>query len=140
MPLSDIAPFRMAGNLYFVGTHKASCHLLDTSEGLLLIDTGYEDNYETILDSVALLGFDIRNVKYILHSHGHYDHTDATAKLVALTGAKTFLAKEDVKYIKGFTPDVYYTDGMTVRLGDTEILCLHTPGHTEGTYSFFFYV
>ena len=140
MPLSDIAPFRMAGNLYFVGTHKASCHLLDTSEGLILIDTGYEDNYETILDSVALLGFDIKNVKYILHSHGHYDHTDATAKLVALTGAKTFLAREDVKYIKGFLPDVYYTDGMTVRLGETEVLCLHTPGHTEGTYSFFFYV
>ena len=140
MALSDIAPFRMAGNLYFVGTQKASSHLLDTGDGLLLIDTGYEDNYETILDSVKELGFDILQVKYILHSHGHYDHTDATAKLVALTGAKTFLAKEDVKYIKGFTPDVYYTDKMVVQLGNTEILCLHTPGHTEGTYSFFFSV
>ena len=81
MALSDIAPFRMAGNLYFVGTQKASSHLLDTGDGLLLIDTGYEDNYETILDSVKELGFDILQVKYILHSHGHYDHTDATAKL-----------------------------------------------------------
>lgn len=140
MALSDIAPFRIAGNLYFVGTQKASSHLFVTSEGLMLLDTGYEDNYETILDSVALLGFDIKDLKIIIHSHGHYDHTDATAKLVALTGAKTYLAKEDVKYICGFTPDVYYTDGMTVRLGETEVLCLHTPGHTEGTYSFFFYV
>lgn len=140
MSLSDIAPFRIAGNLYFVGTQKASCHILKTDEGLIMIDTGYEDNYETILDSMAELGLDVMDVKYILHSHGHYDHTDATAKLVALTGAKTFLAREDVKYIKGFTPDVYYTDGMTIRLGDTEILCLHTPGHTEGTYSLFFYV
>lgn len=140
MSLSDIAPFRMAGNLYFVGTQKASCHILKTSEGLMMIDTGYEDNYETILDSMAELGFDVMDVKYILHSHGHYDHTDATAKMVALTGAKTFLAREDVKYIKGFTPDVYYTDGMKVKLGETEVLCLHTPGHTEGTYSFFFYV
>ena len=140
MSLSDIAPFRIAGNLYFVGTQKASCHVLKTAEGLIMIDTGYEDNYETILDSMSELGLNVMDVKYILHSHGHYDHTDATAKLVALTGAKTFLAEEDVKYIKGFTPDVYYTDGMTVRLGDTEVLCLHTPGHTEGTYSLFFYV
>lgn len=140
MSLSDIAPFRIAGNLYFVGTQKASCHVLKTSEGLLMIDTGYEDNYETILASMAELGLDVMDVKYILHSHGHYDHTDATPKMVALTGAKTFLAYEDIKYLKGFTPDVCFTDGMTVRLGDTEVLCLHTPGHTEGTYSFFFYV
>ena len=138
MALSDIAPFRIAGNLYFVGTYKASAHLLVTSEGLILIDTGYAENAETILDGVAALGFDIAALKYILHSHGHPDHTDATARLVALTGAKTFLAREDMKYIKDFTPDVYYTDGMTVRLGETEILCRHTPGHTEGTYSFFF--
>ena len=140
MSISDIAPFRMAGNLYFVGTQKASCHILKTSAGLMMIDTGYEDNYDTILDSMQELGLDIMDVKCILHSHGHYDHTDATAALVKLTGAKTYLAREDVKYIKGFTPDVYYTDGMTVRLGETEVLCLHTPGHTEGTYSFFFYV
>ena len=140
MSLSDISPFRIAGNLYFVGTQKASCHILKTNEGLIMLDTGYEDNYETILDSMAELELDVKEVKYILHSHGHYDHTDATTKMVALTGAKTFLAREDVKYIKGFTPDVYYTDGMTVTLGDTEVLCLHTPGHTEGTYSFFFYV
>ncbi|MBQ8357273.1 MAG: MBL fold metallo-hydrolase [Clostridia bacterium] len=138
MALSDIAPFRMAGNLYFVGTYKASSHLLVTNAGHILIDTGYEDNLETIVDSVTELGFDIKDIKYILHSHGHYDHTDATAKLVELTGAKTFLAKEDVKYIKGFTPDVYYTDGMVVSLGGTDVRCLHTPGHTEGTYSLFF--
>lgn len=136
--LSDIAPFKLVGNLYFVGTYKASSHLLVTEEGMMLIDTGYEDNAETIVDSVTALGFDIKELKYILHSHGHGDHTDATAKLVALTGAKTFLGREDVRYIKGFTPDFFYEDGEIVRLGSTAVRCVFTPGHTEGTYSFFF--
>lgn len=136
--ISDIAPFKLAGNLYFVGTRKASSHLLVTSEGLVLIDTGYDYNIDNIKEGIEMLGFDVMDVKHILHSHGHNDHTDATAELVKLTGAKTYLAKEDVKYIKGFTPDVYYTDGSTIKIGEAEILCLHTPGHTEGTYSLFF--
>ena len=139
--LTKMPPFRMIGNLYFVGTKEASCHLIDTEEGLILIDTGYEENVETILESVSALGFDIKNVKYILHSHGHYDHTDATAALLKYTpDAKTFLSHRDLKYIKGFTPDFDLHDGDTVRLGSTEILCLFTPGHTEGTFSFFFNV
>lgn len=139
--LTKMTPFRMIGNLYFVGTKEASCHLIDTEEGLILIDTGYEENLETILESVAALGFDIKDVKYILHSHGHYDHTDATAALLKYApDAKTFLSFRDLKYIKGFTPDFDLHDGDTIRLGSTEILCLFTPGHTEGTFSFFFNV
>ncbi len=136
--ISDIAPFRMIGNLYFVGTYKTSSHLLVTEEGLMLIDTGYDYNAETIVDGITKLGFDVKDLKYILHSHGHGDHSDATAELVALTGAKTFLGRPDVRYIKGFTPDYYYEDEQVVRLGSTEVLCLFTPGHTEGVYSFFF--
>lgn len=136
--ISDIAPFRMIGNLYFIGTKKYSSHLLATSEGLMLIDTGCDYNIENIREGIAALGFDIKDLKIILHSHGHFDHTDATAELVAETGAKTYLGRPDVRYIKGFIPDRYFEDGMTVRLGDTEVLCLFTPGHTEGAFSFFF--
>lgn len=135
---SDIKPFRLAGNIYFVGTYKASSHLIDTGDGLILLDTGYEETAPIIVESVAALGFDIRDVKYILHSHGHYDHTDGTPKMIKLTGAKTFLAKQDVKYLKGWIPDEFYYDGQVISLGNTNILCLATPGHTEGTYSFFF--
>ncbi len=135
---SDIKPFRLAGNIYFVGTYKASSHLIDTGDGLILIDTGYEETAPIIEESVSALGFDIRDVKYILHSHGHYDHTDGTPKMLELTGAKTFLAEQDIKYIKGWTPDEFYFDGQVISLGNTSILCLATPGHTEGTYSFFF--
>ena len=136
---SDMVPFRMAGNLHFVGCKKASSHLLDTGDGLILLDTGYEENAESIVDSMEKLGFDIRDVKYIIHSHGHYDHTFATPKLVELSGAKTFLNSKDICYLKGrFTPDFDIRDGDVIKLGNTEILCLETPGHTEGTVSFFF--
>lgn len=136
--LGDMKAFRMAGNLYFVGTYKASSHLIDTGDGLILIDTGYAETADVIVESVTELGFDIKDVKYILHSHGHGDHTDGTPKLAALTGAETFLSLKDVKYLHGWTPDHDLKDGDVIRLGNTEILCLSTPGHTEGTTSFFF--
>jgi len=138
MLMTKMTPFRMIGNIYFVGTYEASSHLIDTGDGLILIDTGYEENAETVVESMTALGFDIADVKYILHSHGHYDHTDATYKILEKApGAKTYLSFKDVKYIKNFTPDFDIKDGDVIRLGNTEILCLFTPGHTEGSVSFF---
>ena len=136
--LGDMTPFCLAGNIYFVGTYKASSHLIDTGDGLILIDTGYEETADVIAESVAALGFDIRDVKYILHSHGHYDHTGGTPKILRLTNAKTFLGEGDVKYIADWIPDAFYKDGQVISLGNTSILCIATPGHTEGTFSFFF--
>lgn len=136
--LGDMKPFRMAGNLYFVGTYAASSHMIDTGDGLILLDAGYEKTADVIVESVASLGFDIKDVKYIILSHGHTDHSGGVPKLVALTGAKTFIFEADLKYIKGFVPDAYIHDGDIIRLGNTEVLCLETPGHTEGTASFFF--
>lgn len=138
--LGDMKPFRMAGNLYFVGTFKASSHLIDTGDGLILIDTGYEETAEVVIESVTELGFDVRDIRYILHSHGHCDHTDGTPRMVEVSGAETFLAKADLKYLKGWTPDHDLRDGDVITLGNTQILCLSTPGHTEGTTSFFFNV
>jgi len=136
--LGDMKPFRLAGNIYYVGTYKASSHLIDTGDGLILIDSGYAETADVIVESVTELGFDIKDVKLILHSHGHYDHTFGTPKLLSLTNAKTYLGRGDDKYIDGWTPDYYYEDGKYITLGNTKILCLATPGHTEGTYSFFF--
>lgn len=138
--LGDMVPFQLAGNIYFVGTYEASSHLIDTGDGLILIDSGYDRTADVIVESVAALGFDIRDVKYILHSHGHGDHTDGTPKLLTLTNAKTYLAAADVKYITGWMPDCFYEDGQVITLGNTQILCIATPGHTEGTFSFFFNV
>lgn len=137
--LSDIPPFRIAGNLYFVGTYAASSHLIDTGDGLILIDTGYEKTADVILDSMQILGFDIKDVKYIVHSHGHSDHTGGTKKLLALCNAQTILHEKDRRYIKDwFVPDFSVKDGDHLVLGNTDLCLLETPGHTEGTISIFF--
>ena len=138
--LGDMKPFRMAGNLYFVGTSEAPSHLIDAGDGLILIDTGSEETADVVIESVTALGFDIRDVRYIIHSHGHCDHTDGTPKIVALSGAETFLCRKDIKYLAGWKPDHDLRDGDVITLGNTQILCLSTPGHTEGTTSFFFNV
>lgn len=136
--LSDMTPFRMIGNLYFVGTKGASSHLIDTGEGLILIDSGYAETVDVIVDSMNMLGFDIKDVKYILHSHGHRDHTGGAKKLLSLCNAESFLPPADLRYVRDNVPHSPIGDGDVIRLGNTEILCLHTPGHTLGTASFFF--
>jgi len=97
------------------------------------------------------------NIKYILHSHGHYDHIGGTRALVELTGAKTIIGREDVDYVTGkvdltwakelgfeffeeFEPDIILDDGDVFKLGKTEIRAVSTPGHTPGTMSYFFNV
>lgn len=136
--LTKMTPFRMIGNLYFVGTKEASSHLIDTGDGLILIDTGYDITADAVIESMNILGFDVADVKIILHSHGHYDHTGATPKILSLAkDAKTYLSFKDIKYITGFYPDFDIKDGDVIRLGNTEIFCMFTPGHTEGSVSFF---
>ncbi len=150
-----VAPFRIFGNLYFVGTEPASSHMIETEEGLILIDSGYPQSLYLVIESIWELGFDPRKIRCIVHSHGHYDHLGATRALKELTGAKTFLGAEDFDYANGkldltwakelghvyheaFEPDVALHDGDVIRLGSTEIQCVSTPGHTPGTISFFF--
>ena len=136
--ITKVPPFRMIGNIYFVGTVEASSHLIDTGDGLILIDTGYRENAETVVESITELGYDVKDIKIILHSHGHYDHTDATATLLTVApNAKTYLSFRDLRYIKDFTPDFDIQDGTVVELGNTKIECWFTPGHTEGSVSFF---
>lgn len=150
-----VKPFRIFGNLYFVGTILASTHLIDTGEGLIVIDPGFPQSLYLVIENIHELGFQVKDIKYIVCTHGHYDHIGAVKALVELTGAKTFLGKEDVtyangqedltwarelgaKYYEAFEPDVLLVDGDVIRLGNTEILCRRAPGHTPGTMAFFF--
>ncbi|MBR2906489.1 MAG: MBL fold metallo-hydrolase [Clostridia bacterium] len=136
--LGDMTPFKIAGNLYFVGEHRASSHMIDTGDGLILIDVGYEETADIVIESLETLGFDVKDVKYILLSHGHSDHSHGAPKIVERSGAKVFMFEEDNRYLNGFLPDIYFRDGDVIRLGNTAITVLHTPGHTAGTASFFF--
>ena len=133
-----IPPFRMAGNLYFVGTYGESSHIIDTGDGLIMIDAGYEKTVPTIIDGIRSLGFSEKDIKLILLSHGHLDHSGGVPRLLEVCKAETRLASEDMRYIEGFVPDGDYRDGEVIRLGNTSVTVLRTPGHTVGTVSFFF--
>lgn len=132
-------PFRIVGNVYFVGTIHASSHLIDTGEGLILIDTGYEDTLFLLIDSIYKMGFSPYDIKYIIHTHWHGDHTAATPALAHLTGAKTFIGERDAEKVRRyFEPDILLRDGDVVTLGNTSVEIMETPGHTEGCISVFF--
>lgn len=148
-------PFRIFGNLYFVGTRPASTHIVDTGEGLIMFDSGYQHSLYLVLDGMYRLGLDPRNLKYIFHTHGHIDHLGATRALIELTGARTVLGRPDREYANGkldltyarelgmefhetFEPDILWEDGDALTIGNTTVTCVATPGHTPGTLSYFF--
>ena len=123
--LGYVPPGQIFGNLYFVGSHPASTHLIDTGAGLILIDPGYIDTLYLVIENIWELGFDPRKIKYIVISHGHCDHMNGTKALVELTGAKTFIGKDDLHLISGsldpmgnkvypFEPDVLLSDGDVI--------------------------
>ena len=142
-----VKPGRIFGNLYFVGTKPSSTHIIDTGDGLILIDPGHLENFYLVINNIWELGFNPKDIKYILLSHCHYDHVDATERLVNLCGAKVFMGKNDLPLYNGeiyhydFSPfrvDILLEDNDVVELGNTKIQCLLTPGHTDGTMSFLF--
>mgnify|MGYP003312012761 CR=1 FL=1 len=152
---SDIPAFRMYGNIYFVGSRKVSVHVLKTEVGLVMIDTGYPDMYEQILDSMHSVGLDEKDICAIFHSHGHIDHLGGARALRDLTGAKIALGAADRQYANGeldlsyaeelnmsyketFEPDILLKDGDEITLGNTTVRAVATPGHTPGAMSFFF--
>jgi len=149
-----IQPFRMYGNIYFVGSRKVSVHVIKTEEGLVMIDTGYPDMYEQILENMQVLNLDPKDICAIFHSHGHIDHFGCTLRFKALSGAKTYISRIDNDIVNGkydlswtkelnlpdferFDCDCLIEDGDCFNFGSTVIRCRLTPGHTEGTLSFF---
>ena len=150
-----LAPFQIFGNLYYVGDKKVCMHLIDTGDGLILFDSGYGNTTHMILDSIKALGFDPMDIRIIIHSHGHFDHFGSGNALRSLTGAKVYMSAVDTQLIRQRPdralvqwgpcpndpicwPDVEIGDGDHIRLGNTDITCILSPGHTLGTMSFFF--
>lgn len=137
--LGKMEPFMIIDGVYFVGAYQASSHLIDTGDGLILIDTGYENTTYLVLNSIHQLGFNVKDIKYIINTHWHGDHTEGTAPIADLSGAKTVIGKMDAERAsKYFKPDVIVKDGDSISLGNVTINFIETPGHTQGTISFLF--
>jgi metallo-beta-lactamase class B len=150
-------PFAICGNLYYVGNRRVSSHLIDTGDGLVLIDTAFASTTYLLLDAIARLGFRPKDVRHILHTHCHFDHIQGTRALVELYGCKTYVGENDLPllkkqaalnmaesgsfgYFEEFEPDVLLRDGQTLTIGNTVIDVVETPGHSPGCLSYFFNV
>lgn len=136
-----ISPFRITSGVYFIGCFQASTHLIDTGDGLIVVDPGYTSSFYLVIDAIYKLGYRPEQIKYIINTHWHGDHTEATAALADLSGAKTLIGRDDFeKAKKHFTADETISDGDILTLGNIKIEFMETPGHTKGTVSFFFNV
>lgn len=146
-----IDPFRVAGNIYFVGDSDMAVFLITGSEGHILLDTGYEEMLPQVVSSIEELGFDVGDIKIILNSHAHFDHAGGHAALKARTGAEVMASRGDVALLESggvgdpvlgasgrFPPvhvDRVLDDGEVVQLGDIRMVANLTAGHTEGCTS-----
>ncbi len=141
-----VAPFQIFDNLYYVGIEWVSCYLLVTTDGLILIDSLYGDHIDTAIDGIRSLGYDPADLKYVLATHGHFDHAGGAARFQETYGARVGMTEADWELAE--TPpgnpdyeidvpvrDMVIADGDTLELGDTEIRFYVTPGHTEGVLS-----
>ena len=144
-------PFRIAGNLYYVGSADLGSYLIVTPKGDILINSSFEQNVPLIQKSIETLGFHFNDVKILLISHAHNDHCAGAAMVKKLTGAKYFVMDGDVPVVEsggkadfdyGAKRENWYPpahvdrvlhDGDTVSLGGTVLTAHKTAGHTKGT-------
>jgi metallo-beta-lactamase class B len=143
-------PFRIAGNLYYVGSKGLANYLVTTPQGNILINSDLEANVPMIEASIEKLGFKFKDTTILLISHAHWDHDAGSAMIKELTGATYMVMDADVPVVEsggktdfeyGSTPTTLYRptkvdhvlhDGDEVRLGGTVLVAHLTPGHTKG--------
>ena len=143
--------FKVVGNTYSVGISAVTAYLIKTSEGLILIDTTFDETAPWVAESVEKLGFKLTDIKIILGSHAHLDHQGGSAWMKAhVPGAKLMIMEGDAETVekgapgvtgigRGMPPvkvDQILHDGDKVTLGDVTVLVWKTAGHTPGASSF----
>lgn len=153
--LTPTPPFKIFDNLYHVGIRSVSAYILQTSQGLILIDATYQESSGEIIKSMQQIGLNPKDIKYVIVTHAHSDHAAGAPAIQALSGARVGMAEGDWEmYSKGgyissqgvnrvFPPmrrDLVIKDGDTLTLGDTTVKMYVTPGHTRGVTSMEFQV
>ena len=147
-------PFRMVGNIYWVGSYDLATYLITTPAGHILINTGVGDTAKQIKASVEQLGFKLSDTKILTSTHGHFDHVAGMGELKRMTGARLVVSEADKELLEsggkadfrfGDTPGARFDpvsvdrtlkDGETISLGGTVLTAHHHPGHTKGATSF----
>ena len=143
---------RVIGNLYAVGTYDLAVFLITSNDGHILINTGVEDSTAMIRQNIESVGFRLEDVKILLATQAHWDHTAALAEIKDLTGAEMWATAEDAPVLEdggfsdphfggreSFRPvsvDRIIGDGDVIELGATRLTVMETPGHTAGSSSY----
>ena len=138
-----VEPFRIVGDVYFVGTEGLGMFLIGTADGLVLLDGGLPESAPLVASSIGALGFALEDVRYLLNSHAHFDHAGGLAALKAQTGSTFVASVGDTPALeRGAGPDMpavavdrQVADGDRIRLGEVELTAHVTPGHTPGCTS-----
>jgi metallo-beta-lactamase class B len=145
---APVEPFRIADNLYYVGSSDLGVYLVTTPAGHILIDGGYESTAPLVEASIVKAGFKVQDVKILLNTQAHGDHAGGLAALKKRTGAKLMVSAADADVIErggtrdfslgdsltfpAATVDRRLKDGDTVTLGGATLTARLTPGHTMG--------
>lgn len=143
-------PFRIADDLYYVGSRGLASYLVTTPEGHILINSSLESSVPLLRASVERLGFKFSDIKILLISHAHWDHNAGSAAIKTQTGARYMVMDADVAAVEsggktdffyGNSPGALYPatqvdrvlrDGDEVKLGNAVLVARKTPGHTRG--------
>jgi metallo-beta-lactamase class B len=148
---TPIEPFHLIGNISYVGTEGIAVYIIQTSQGLILMDTAMPQSSGLIKESMAKLGFKVSDIKYILNTHAHLDHTGGFAEMKKESGAQLVAGEKDKPLLEGgYYPgdeknadlmfpavkvDRTVKEGDKVTLGDTTLIAHATPGHSPGCTS-----
>ena len=149
------APFRIAGDVYYVGTYDLGCYLIHTTDGNILINTGLASSAPVIRRNIETLGFKFTDTRILLTTQAHFDHVGAMEVIRKMTGAKMMVHAGDSAVVSDGGSSDYSLggNGMTfqsvkadrilhdkdvIKLGNTEVTVLHHPGHTKGSCSYIF--
>lgn len=143
-----VKPYRIIGNVYYVGASDVTSFLITTPRGHILLDSGFEETVPQIRNNVGQLGFKLEDVKILINSHAHTDHAGGLASLKELTGAKLMVSEADAALLaRGGRDDFAWGDTLTykpvqadrllrdndrVELGGVTMVARLTPGHTKG--------
>jgi glyoxylase-like metal-dependent hydrolase (beta-lactamase superfamily II) len=156
-PIFVPRPATFAPGVHLLGELSPSvAYVIETTDGLILVDTSLDEHHSLLLKQFEMLGLDIQDLKMILVTHGHGDHYLGAVNLQRLTGAKLYAGQADSQILRNAGPreavfstypmdhvdihstvvDVELVGGEIIELGDARIHVIATPGHTPGSVCF----